>query len=387
MKRVFVVVLDSFGIGEADDAGIFGDSGSNTLLATSCSKYFNCELMKKLGLFNIDGVGCCEKEQRVVGKFARLMPCSMGKDTTTGHWEMAGIILEKPFPTFPNGFPQEVVKKLEDAFGKKILCTKPYSGTKVIEDFGEEHLKTGNPIVYTSADSVLQIACHEDVVSVEKLYEMCQSAREIMQGEFAVGRVIARPFKGDIGAFYRTANRHDFSLQPPKNNVLEILKNQDLDVVSIGKISDIFAGCGITQSYPTKGNVEGLEKLLEMQKMEFNGLCFLNLCDFDMLYGHRNDVDGYAKALTEADKYLKVFVEKMKEDDLLVITADHGCDPSTDSTDHSRENVPCLIYSKNIKSENLNTKEGFNHIGATICAYLGVSTLENDLLSKKYSLI
>lgn len=387
MKRVFVVVLDSFGIGEAADAAEFADVGSNTLKAVVESKHFDCPVMKKLGLFNIDGVSCFEKEKNPKACFGKLVEISKGKDTTTGHWEMAGIISKKPFPTFPNGFPKEVVESLELAFGKEILCNKPYSGTQAIADFGEEHVKTGKPIVYTSADSVLQIACHEDVVSIEKLYEMCEKAREIMQGKFAVGRIIARPFKGDVGAFYRTSNRHDFSLMPPENNLLSILQNQSFDVVSIGKISDIFAGSGIDKNISTKGNSEGLAKLLEVQKEDFNGLCFVNLCDFDMLYGHRNDVDGYAKALTEADAYFGKFIENMLEEDVLIITADHGCDPSTKSTDHSREDVPCLIYFKNIVSQNLGTKQGFNHIGATVMKFLGAKASKNKSLSSQFSLI
>ena len=387
MKRVFIVVLDSFGIGQAPDADEFGDNGSNTLEAVVQSGKFNCPVMKKLGLFNIDGVNCFEKEKSPMASFGKLVEISKGKDTTTGHWEMAGIVSKKPFPVFPQGFPKEIVARLEKAFGKGILCNKPYSGTQVIVDFGKEHLETGKPIVYTSADSVLQIACHEDVVPVEKLYEMCRKAREIMQGKFAVGRIIARPFKGEVGEFYRTTNRHDFSLVPPENNLLKILQIQQFDVISIGKIYDIFAGSGIDKSFPTKGNSEGLEKLLEMQKEDFNGLCFLNLCDFDMLYGHRNDVDGYANALSEADSYLGKFIEKMQEEDVLMIVADHGCDPSTKSTDHSRENVPCLVYSKKLQSKNMGTKKGFNHIGATVLKLLNAKEGNNKVLAEKFSLV
>ena len=387
MKRVFVVVLDSFGIGQAKDAKKFGDVGANTLKSVSSSKHFKCPVMKKMGLFNIDGVEFDKKAKKTNGIFGRLEPCSMGKDTTTGHWEMAGVILKKPFPTFPKGFPKNVVKKLEKEFGVEVLCNKPYSGTKVIEDFGQEHIKTGKPIVYTSADSVLQIACHEDTVPLEKLYEYCRKARAVMQGKFGVGRIIARPFKGEVGAFYRTANRHDFSLVPPNDNALEILKRQGFDVVSIGKINDIFAGSGITKSLPSNGNSEGLEKLLEVQKTSFKGLCFLNLCDFDMLYGHRNDIDGYAKALAEADKKIGEFVDGMQAEDLLIITADHGCDPLSESTDHSRENVPCLIYFNGCKSENFGTKSGFNHVFATVLNVMNVTDVENVQLLKKFSLI
>lgn len=387
MKRVFVAVLDSFGIGASADAAEFGDVGSNTLAAVVKSKNFDCPVLKRLGLFNIDGVACGKKEEKPIATHVRLVEISKGKDTTTGHWEMAGVVSKKPFPTFPNGFPKEVVKKLEKAFGCEILCNKPYSGTKVIEDFGKQHLQTGMPIVYTSADSVLQIACHEDVVPLEKLYEMCRKAREIMQGKFGVGRIIARPFKGEIGAFYRTANRHDFSLVPPQNNMLQILKEKQFDVVSIGKIFDIFAGSGITKSLQSQGNLDGLEKFLEVQKQDFNGLCFLNLCDFDMLYGHRNDIDGYAKALSQADGYVGKFIDNMRSDDVLIITADHGCDPSTESTDHSREDVPCLIYFKGITPQNLGEKEGFNCVGATVLSLLGVKQNLNKNLSKGLSLI
>ncbi len=387
MKRVFVAVLDSFGIGASADAAEFGDSGANTFAAVVKSKNFDCPVLKKLGLFNIDGVDCGEKEEKPSATHVRLVEISKGKDTTTGHWEMAGVISKTPFPTFPNGFPEEIVKKLESAFCCEILCNRPYSGTKVIEDFGKQHLKTGCPIVYTSADSVLQIACHEDVVPLEKLYEMCRKAREIMQGKFGVGRIIARPFKGDVGGFYRTSNRHDFSLEPPKNNLLQILKEKQFDVVSIGKISDIFAGSGITKSLPSNGNVDGLEKILEVQKQDFNGLCFLNLCDFDMLYGHRNDIDGYAKALSQADGYIGKFIDNMRADDVLIITADHGCDPSTESTDHSREDVPCLIYFKGIGVQNLGVKKGFNHIGATVLKFLEIEQKLNGNLSGQFSLI
>lgn len=387
-KRVFLIVLDSFGIGEMPDAFEFCDEGSNTLKAVSTSKYFKCDTLKKLGLFNIDGVDYLNSEKNPLASFVRLSEKSKGKDTTTGHWEIAGTVLDKPFPTFTDtGFPKNIVDKLEEAFNSKILCNKAYSGTQVILDYGKEHIKTKKPIVYTSADSVLQIACHEEIIPVEKLYEMCTKAREILMGDYAVGRVIARPFTGEYPNFVRTKNRHDFSLVPPKNNMLSIIKENGLDSIAVGKISDIFAETGITKAYKTKINSEALETLLEIQKQNFNGLCFVNLCDFDMLFGHRNDIDGYAKALTETDSYLEKFLQNIKEDDLLIVTADHGCDPSTPSTDHSREYIPCLIYNKNKESENLGTKKGFNHIGATVLDYLNVTNFNNTNLNKDFSLL
>ncbi len=362
IKRVFLIVLDSFGIGEMPDSFAFGDEGSNTLAAISCSDKFNAKNLQKLGLFNIDGVSCgaaCESPCAVYG---RLGEKSNGKDTTTGHWEIAGLISEKPMPTFPNGFPQEFIEAFEKATGRKCLCNKPYSGTKVIADYGEEHIKTGALIVYTSADSVFQIAAHEDIVPVETLYEYCKLARKMLCGDLAVGRVIARPFAGEYPNFVRTSNRHDFSLAPTGKTVLDKLKEKGLDVVSVGKISDIFAGVGITEAHRTANNTEGMAKTLELADEAFNGLCFTNLVDFDMLFGHRNDVDGYAKALAEFDDWLPLFINKMREDDLLIITADHGCDPSTPSTDHSREYVPLLIFGKNIKPQNLGTVNGFDFI-------------------------
>lgn len=386
MKRVFLVVLDSFGIGEMKDASLFHDEGSNTLKSVSESKYFNVPTLKKMGLFNIDSVDYLEKETNPIGKFCRISESSMGKDTTTGHWEIAGIVLNKPFPTYPNGFPQDIVKKLEKAFNSEILCNKPYSGTQVILDYGKEHIKTKKPIVYTSADSVLQIACHEEIYSVKELYEMCEKAREIMKDEHAVGRIIARPFIGEYPNFVRTSNRHDYSLVPPKDNLLTTLQNNNLETIGVGKIGDIFANEGISSLYKTKNNEDGLKTLLKLQQEDFNGLCFVNLCDFDMVYGHRNDVDGYAKALTEFDKYLTEFIKNMKDEDCLIVTADHGCDPKTPSTDHSREYVPCLIYNKNIKPENLGTKQGFNKIGATVLKLLNVKNITNNNLTENNSL-
>ncbi len=355
-------MLDSFGIGEMPDSTSFGDEGSNTLAAISHSAFFKAENLKKLGLFNIDGVVCGTPCEKPVAFFGRLSEKSAGKDTTTGHWEIAGLVSESAMPTFPDGFPQKFIEEFEKATGRKCLCNKPYSGTAVIADYGEEHIKTGALIVYTSADSVFQIAAHEDVVSVEKLYKYCEIAREMLCGDLAVGRVIARPFTGEYPNFVRTSNRHDFSLAPTGKTVLDELKENGFDVISVGKISDIFAGDGITEAHRTANNTEGMAKTLELADKKFNGLCFTNLVDFDMLYGHRNDVDGYAKATAEFDNWLPVFIDKMKDTDLLIITADHGCDPSTPSTDHSREYVPLIIYGKNQNPVNLGTVNGFDFI-------------------------
>lgn len=375
MKRVFLIVLDSVGIGEMPDAKDYNDEGSNTLLAASKSKYFNMPNMKKLGLFNIDNVSCNKKEQNPTGAVARIAESSKGKDTTTGHWEIAGIISNKAMPTYPNGFPNEIISKFETLTGRKVICNKPYSGTEVIKDYGKEHVHTEALIVYTSADSVFQIAAHEDIVPLDELYRYCKIARNMLVGDDAVGRVIARPFIGTDGNFQRTTNRHDFSLEPPQTTMLDQLKENKFDVIAVGKIFDIFAGKGITTSITTKGNTDGINKTIELTKKDFNGLCFVNLVDFDMLYGHRNDVDGYAKALTEFDENLPKIIENLTDEDILMITADHGCDPSTASTDHSREYIPLVMYSKKIKAgTNLGTLNTFSDIGATVLDYFGVSS-------------
>lgn len=371
MKRVFLIVLDSFGIGEMPDAAEYGDKGTNTLLSVSKSPYFSMKNMRKLGLFNIDGVSCEEKVDILQGTIARMTEKSKGKDTTIGHWEIAGICSEKPLPTYPNGFPKEILDEFSKKTGRGILCNAPYSGTEVIKEYGKEHMETGKLIVYTSADSVFQIAAHEDIVPVETLYEYCEIAREILQGEHGVGRVIARPFVGIEGNFTRTAKRHDYSLMPPKTTMLDILKDNGKDVIAVGKIKDIFAGKGITEFVYTKGNEEGIERTLEYLNKDFEGLCFINLVDYDMLYGHRNDVDGYAKALTYFDEKLPEIMGKLKEDDILMITADHGCDPGyTVSTDHSREYTPFLMYGKKVEPKNLGTRESFADIAATVLDYL-----------------
>ncbi len=371
-KRAFLFVLDSFGIGELPDADKFGDEGSNTLRACASSKYFDTKNMKRYGLFNIDGVEL-SKEEKPTGSFARLAEKSMGKDTTTGHWEMSGLILDKPFPTYPDGFPDEIIKEFEKLTGRGTLVNKPYSGTAVINDYGKEHMETGKLIVYTSADSVFQIAAHEDIVPVPELYRYCEIARELLQGEHGVGRVIARPFGGKYPNFERTSNRHDYSLVPFKDTMLDAIKNAGLDVIAVGKINDIFAGKGVTESYRTISNDNGMEVSMEMVKKDFHGLCFINLVDFDMKYGHRNDVDGYAKALTAFDRQIAEFEKELQPDDIVIITADHGCDPSTPSTDHSREYVPMIIFGNNIKNGvNLGTRDTYAHIGATVLDYLGI---------------
>lgn len=378
--RVFLIVLDSFGVGNAPDAAAFGDEGSNTFKACYNFGKLNIPNMKKLGLFNIDGVDFGEREKEPLGAYARLVEESAGKDTTIGHWEIAGIISEKPLPVFPGGFPDEVIKEFERRTGRKTLCNKPYSGTEVIKDYGEEHMKTGALIVYTSADSVFQVAANENVVPVKKLYEYCEIARDILKGDYAVGRVIARPFVGTSPEnFVRTSNRHDFSLLPPSKTMLDILKDNGKDVLSVGKIIDIFAGQGVTEFVRTVSNADGMIKTAEFQKKDFDGLCFVNLVDFDMKYGHRNDVAGYTNALNEFDIALGDFMKNMREDDVLMLTADHGCDPSTPSTDHSRECVPLVICGNNVKGGNLGTRKGFTCIAKTI---LSMFNLKNTFFGE-----
>ncbi len=374
MKRVFLIVLDSFGIGAMPDSEEYGDIGVNTLLSISKSEKFKINNLKELGLFNIDGVDCMSGVTSPKAAICRLKELSKGKDTTIGHWEIAGIISNKPLPTYPNGFPKSVLDELSQRTGRAIICNKPYSGTKVIEDYGDEHVKTGALIVYTSADSVFQIAAHEDIVPLEELYNYCKIAREILVGEHGVGRVIARPFTTVDGVYKRTSNRHDYSLEPPHNTMLDCIKSSGLDTIAVGKIYDIFAGKGISEHVYTSSNQDGMQKTLEYAKRDFNGICFTNLVDFDMLYGHRNDVDGYANALSEFDLWLNDFLPLLKDDDILIITADHGCDPAyLQTTDHSREYVPAIIYGNNINPVNCGTKDGFCTLAKTVCEYLGVS--------------
>lgn len=380
-KRVFLIVLDSFGIGAMSDAHLYGDEGSNTLYSCFKQKEFSVPNMKKLGLFNIDGIDFGEKEKAPAGAYGRLLEKSKGKDTTTGHWEIAGLISENPFPTYPEGFPKEILEEFEAKTGRGVLCNKPYSGTKVIEDYGKEHIETGKLIVYTSADSVFQIAAHEKLVPPEKLYEYCHIAREILKGKHAVGRVIARPFEGEYPDFKRTANRHDFSLLPPESTVIDVLGENGFEVIPIGKIYDIFAGKGLRKAYPTTSNAHGMELTERALENDFEGLCFTNLVDFDMHFGHRNDAKGYANALTEFDRWLGTFMNRLRENDILMITADHGCDPLTESTDHSRESVPLLVYGKRIKPCNLGTRDSFADIGKTIEDIFGLSS---DISGKSF---
>ena len=373
MKRVFLIVLDSFGIGEMPDAEAYGDINVNTLRSVSQSPYFHMEHMRDMGLFQIDGVSVGEKTEHPTAAYARMTERSRGKDTTIGHWEIAGIYSPKPLPTYPNGFPEEVLEEFRIRTGRDILCNKPYSGTQVIADYGDEHVRTGKLIVYTSADSVFQIAAHEDVVPVEQLYDYCRIARQILQGEHGVGRVIARPFAGESGHYIRTPRRHDFSLLPPAVTMLDQLKAAGKDVIAVGKIQDIFVGKGITEHVYTSGNAEGIQRTLEYLDKDFEGLCFINLVDYDMLYGHRRDVDGYAKALAYFDEKLPEIQAHMRPEDILMITADHGCDPAyTKTTDHTREYTPFLMYGAPVVPGNRGTRPAFSDIGATVLDYFGI---------------
>ena len=378
-------MLDSFGIGEEPDAPSFGDWDVNTLRSVAGSPFFRVPNLQRLGLFNIDGVTVGEKVDAPKAAIARLRERSMGKDTTIGHWEIAGLVSEKPLPTYPNGFPKEVLDEFSRQTGRGVLCNLPYSGTAVIQEYGKEHMETGSLIVYTSADSVFQIAAHEEIVPLEELYEDCRIARKILVGEHGVGRVIARPFVGPKeGPFVRTAHRHDFSLLPPKATMLDHLKDAGKDVIAVGKIMDIFAGSGITEHVYTSGNEEGIERTLEYFDRDFEGLCFVNLVDYDMLYGHRRDVDGYAKALTYFDEKLPELLTKLGEEDVFMITADHGCDPAyLKTTDHTREYVPLLAYGPKVPALDFGTRETFADIAATVLSMLGVKgeTAGKDLFA------
>ena len=378
VKRIFLIVLDSVGIGEAPDAADFGDAGSNTLAAAAASRFFDLPELGRLGLFNIDGVSCRPAAAEPEGSFARMTERSKGKDTTIGHWEIAGVISPRPLPTYPNGFPPEIIEAFRQKTGRGVLCNRPYSGTEVIRDYGREHLETGALIVYTSADSVFQIAAHESIVPPEQLYEYCRIARELLQGEHGVGRVIARPFEGEW-PFVRTPRRHDFSLEPPSETMLDRIKAAGLDVIAVGKIHDIFAGRGDTEHIFTSGNTDGIAQAIALAKRPFHGLCFVNLVDFDMLYGHRNDIDGYAKAAAEFDQALGEFMGQMHKEDILMITADHGCDPGFPGTDHTREYTPLLVYGDGIRENcSLGTRTAFADIGKTILSVFG---LEGDHIS------
>ncbi|MGL4798140.1 MAG: phosphopentomutase [Cellulosilyticaceae bacterium] len=368
MARIIWIVLDSVGIGEMQDSSAYGDVGVDTLgHVYAYNKGLEIPNLVALGLGNIEGVKELPKTDVPKASFARLKELSKGKDTTTGHWEMVGIHTEVPFPTYPEGFPKDIMDAFEAQIGTKTLGNCTASGTAILDDLGEEHMRTGYPIVYTSADSVFQIAAHEDVIPLEKLYEMCEIARRLLVGEHEVSRVIARPFCGAPGKFERTSNRHDYAVAPPKEHLLEYAKAKGLDVVAIGKIEDIFNKSGITQATHTKDNVDGIKQTIAAIKEDTTGIIFTNLVDFDMKWGHRNDPENYGKGLEVFDSYVPELLEAMKEDDILVITADHGCDPTTKGTDHTREHVPLIVYSKMLKmGVDLGTRESFADIGQTI---------------------
>ena len=374
MKRIFLFVLDSCGCGEMPDSPSFGDVGVNTLRACAASPKLNIPNLRKYGLANIDGLDFLKPVEKPLGAYGKLAEASMGKDTTIGHWEIAGVVSPRPLPTYPNGFPEEVLEPFRAATGRGVLANAPWSGTEVINVYGDEHMRTGDLIVYTSADSVFQIAAHEAVVPLETLYDYCRIARRILQGRHGVGRVIARPFVGTSGHYTRTANRHDFSLEPPKETMLDAIKSAGLSSIAVGKINDIFAGRGTTEHVYNQSNADGMAHAMDYADKDFTGLCFVNLVDFDMLYGHRRDIDGYANALTEFDTWLPGFLEKLGPEDLVMITADHGCDPSyTATTDHTREYVPLLVIGRAVRPGNLGTRTGFQNIAATVTDLLGVN--------------
>ncbi len=374
-NRAFLIVLDSFGIGEMPDAAAFGYAGSNTLGAVRSHPAFDCPTMTRLGLFHIDGVPPVEGAPTPIARYARMTERSGGKDTTIGHWEIAGLVTPVAMPTYPEGFPEEVLAEFTRRTGYGVLCNKPYSGTDVIRDFGEEHFSTGKLIVYTSADSVFQIAAHEDKVPIDELYRICEIARDLLTNAFggrhAVGRVIARPFEGKH-PFRRTSRRHDYSLTPPAPTMLDIIKDAGLDTIAVGKITDIFAGRGVTETLRTANNTEGMATTAAVASRDFHGLCFTNLVDFDMVYGHRNDIAGYAAALSAFDRWLSDFLPTLGAGDLLIITADHGCDPATPSTDHSREYTPMLMYSPSLPPADLGTRGSIADIAATVLDWLSL---------------
>lgn len=362
IKRVFLIVLDSFGVGELPDAEKFGDAGAYTLKSCYDTGKLNVPCMQSMGLFNIDGINFGNKVSEPIAAYGKMAEISAGKDTTIGHWEISGLVSENPLPVYPDGFPEEFITELSRQTGRKVICNKTYSGTQVIHDYGREHIKTGALIVYTSADSVCQIAAHEDIVPVDELYRYCEMARKI----FPVGRIIARPFECEYPDFKRTANRHDFSLEPSGKTILDALKEKGFDTLSVGKIYDIFAGCGISDMVRTTGNADGMSKTDMFAKTDFRGLCFTNLVDFDMLYGHRRDSEGYTQALNEFDSWLSGFIKTMNADDILMITADHGCDPGFKGTDHTREYIPFLMYGNKVVPHDLGVRKSFADIASTI---------------------
>ncbi len=381
IKRAVLIVLDSVGVGELPDAADYGDAGSNTLKNIyRHAENFSLPNLEKLGILNIDGFEDLRVRDKYLASVAKCGQKSKGKDTTTGHWEISGLVLDKPFPTYPEGFPKDLILEFEKRVGRKVIGNYPASGTEIIKVLGKNHVETGNLIVYTSADSVFQIAAHEELVPLEDLYGICRTARELLKGEHGVGRVIARPFTGEEGSFTRTENRKDFSLEPYKDTMLDFVKNSGREVYAIGKIEDIFVNKGITKSNHTTNNEEGIKATIHAVKEDFEGLIFTNLVDFDMVYGHRNNVQGYADALMYFDEKLPEIIAALKEDDVLIITADHGCDPTTESTDHSREYIPLIFYGKNIKAgNNLGILESFAYIGKTVVDFFDI---ENDLEGK-----
>ncbi|CEQ24130.1 phosphopentomutase [[Clostridium] sordellii] len=374
MSRVIWMVIDSVGIGALPDSEKFGDVNVNTL-GNIVKAYKDIQLpnMIKLGLSNIDGIDSLDSIDNPIGSFGRASEVSKGKDTTTGHWEMTGVLVETPFKTYENGFPKEIIDEFESKTNRKVIGNKPASGTAILDELGEQQMKTGEVIVYTSADSVFQIAAHEEIIPLEELYKMCEIAREIMMGENAVARIIARPFVGKPGAFERTSNRRDYSLSPFEDTVLDTIKKSNLDVIGVGKIEDIFNKQGITEAIHTKDNMDGVDQTINYMKKENKGLIFTNLVDFDSKYGHRRDVEGYKKALEEFDARIPEIIDNMKDDDILIINADHGNDPTYKGTDHTREYIPVLVYGKNInKGYNLGTRKSFSDIGATVADILNV---------------
>ncbi|MFD2611946.1 phosphopentomutase [Paenibacillus gansuensis] len=379
-QRIGVIVLDSVGIGELPDAGQFGDQGAHTLghIAERVPS-LSLPHLRALGLGNIESFGSITPADRPQGYYGKMAEVSVGKDTMTGHWEIMGLKLTTPFNTYPEGFPAELISAFEEQTGRKVLCNKPASGTEVLDEYGEEQMKTGAWIVYTSADSVFQIAAHEEVIPLEELYKACEIARKLtLSEEFSVGRVIARPYVGSPGAFKRTPNRHDYAVKPPSKTVMNFVQEAGLDSISVGKIRDIFDGEGVTASHPTKSNLDGIEKTIELLGTGFKGLLFTNLVDFDSLYGHRRDPEGYAKALEEFDSYVPQLLERVGENDLLIITADHGNDPVHAGTDHTREYVPLLVYSPQLKQPaTLGIRTTFSDLGATIADNFGVQKPQN----------